>query len=394
MADEFEDIGDIVPFRKPNKKDINPEDYDIPIKNYKANSMSNDLTPDDTPRVKEYIKEYRKLEKLENSSSDSNIEVDKDNKELCDITGDIVSYKRPSGLPPLPGVPGESGVPPSPGTPPTELSIISRLLEEHHLMLQTIASIENDLKEFLMGNSPTGTYVEVRTSTTVATPDQPTTQDTTADAGAVPPTPGYDFIDINKQKQGYNAQNLWIVNDGPDNPTSGDNLFVISSTDGKTFSPEFLMIVGETRLIHNIYEVRIRSPRENNRVRITEREPNVPYVTTVTNSLTPVANRTSVWTQRVGVPFGMGAAIPLPFILVPDAFSIVVRASVDNIGTSRVYIGGPEPLPGPNTTNAETPGNRITLAPGDDVRYTISNANVLAIVGNMNGLFVDITVER
>lgn len=393
MADEFEDIGDIVPFRKPNKSiktnDTNLEGYDTPIKNYKTansrvdNNRSNDLTPNDTPR----IKEYRKLEKLENSNIDSNTD-----KESCDITGDIVSYKRPSGLPP--GVPGEPGIPPSPGTPPTELSIITRILQEHHTMLQTIASIENDLKDFLMGNSPTGTYVEVRTATTVATPDVPITQDTTADAGAVPPSPGYDFIDINKQKQGYNAQNLWIVNDGPDTPTSGDNLFVISSTDGKTFSPEFLMIVGETRLIHNIYEIRIRAPRANNRVRVTEREPNVPYVTTVTNSLTPVANRTSVWTQRFTVPFGIGAAVPLPFILVPDTFSIVVRSTVDNIGTSRVYIGGPEPLPGPNTTNAENSATRITLAPGDDVRYTISNANVLAVVGNMAGLFVDITVER
>lgn len=383
MANEFEgDIGDIVPFKKKGDN--------IPIKNertakavYKASNrtneqlrLSNDLTPDDM--------------------ANNNL-VDKKNKndkDKCDIIGEIVPYKKPAGVP---GAPPEGGVPGGP--PPTDLSAITKILEEHHTILQQIAKIEEDLKNFFTGYSATGTYFEIRTSTTVATPNQPITPDTLANPNVFPPVPGYDFIDINKQKQGQNAPKLWIIHDGPIAPGLGDNLFVITSSDGKTFSPEFLMIVGETRLINNVYEVRIRAPRAGNIVRITEREAMVPYVTTVTNTLSPVSNRSSFTARNFGPlpvvpPFGPDLIIPtaLPNITIPDSFSLVVRANVDNLGTDRVFVAFNNAI-APFDIN--DPTRRITLAPGDEVRYTITNANLVAVARNpgTGTASVDITVE-
>ncbi len=335
MADKFE--GDIIPFKK------------------KGNIIPNDLTPDDL--------------------------INNNNK--CDIIGEIVPYKKPAGAPPE--APPEAEVPPE-----ADISAVVNILEEHRVMLQQIVKIEEDLKNFLMGYSVTGTYFEIRTSTTVATPDQPATPDTLANPNVFPPIPGYDFIDINKQKQGQNAQKLWIINDGPAVPVAGDNLFVITSSDGKTFSPEFLMIVGETRLINNVYEIRIRSPHSGNVVRITEREAMVPYVTTVTNTLNPIGNRASLTARRIG-PLNVPQF--LPNIAVPDTFSLVIRAWVDNSANSKVYVAGPDPGPFPATVNTTDATKRITLAPGDVVKYTVSNAILIAVFGSLGTEYVDITVE-
>lgn len=377
MTDELE--GDIVSFR--SKKDIikdkisNNKLSKPSLPNSPSQSSNPDLIPEDIIRKSSFQNRHTTLQ-------DNNIE--KENGGKCEITGEIIPYKKPVGIPtegggPSPGLPSEP--------PPTDLSAIAKILEEHHTMLQQIANIEGDLKDFLMGYSATGTYFELRTATTVSTLNQPATPETITD-GSIP---GYDPIDINIQKQGQNAKKLWIINDGPPAPGVGDNLYVITSSDGKTFSPEFLMIVGETRLVNNVYEIRIRGPRANNAVRFTEREAIVPYVTTVSNTLTPVSNRTSFTARRIGPLVG---ASTLPSIVIPDSFSIVIRAWVDNPGNSRVYVAGPEPIPGPATTNVGNPTNRITLAPGDVVKYIISNANLVAVLGSIdNLLYVDITVE-
>lgn len=383
MADDF---GDIVPFkRKDNNK--SQQDAVIPIKSYKAPNrinerpdinerlkLSNDLTPDDlipNDLIRKNNKDIKAVKDIKVA------------KAACDITGEIVPYKKPAGAPGIPteggGLPPEGGVPPPEGGVPGAPACCD---------LSPITSILEELKNFLIGYSTTGTYFELRTETTVATLVQPITPDTVADASTG--TVGYDFIDVNKQKQGQNAQKLWIINDGPPAPGVGDNLFVVTSSDGMTFSPEFLMIVGETRLVNNVYEVRIRSPRAGNIVRITEREAMVPYVTTVSNTLTPVANRSSFTGRRIGP---LAVAQLLPGIIIPDSFSIVVRANVDNAGNGRVYVAGPDPLPGPSLANVVIAANRITLAPGDDVKYMVSNANLIAVVGLLGTEFVDITVE-
>lgn len=382
MVDELE--GDIVSFRSKREKKVDRYNVDNNIGNNinnvnnriqtnNANISNPNLIPDDIISSKQKIKKTN-IEKLEGENIDKKTEEGS----KCEITGEIVPYKKAIISPGLP-----------PGPPPsTDMSVITKILQEHHTILKQIAKIEEDLKNFLTGYSETGTYFELRTFTTKATPIQPSSPDTISkpiyDSGGsiIDYTIGYNTADININKQGKNAPKLWIVNDGFPSAGVGDNLYVITSSDGTAFSPEFLMVIGETRLVNNVYEVRFRSPKAGNIVRITEREPIVPYVTTVTNSLTPIGNRENFIARNVTV--NMIDSI-LPSITIPDGFALSVRANVNNTFGSHIYI---------SRTDATVSANRNTLYAGDVIVLTISDTNLIHVAGSEDGLTVDILVEQ
>lgn len=284
--------------------------------------------------------------------------------------GSVVPYQAP-------------GAPP--GTPPTSEA---GMLAEHLKEMNAILAINNELiakiEKYLTYKSPTDTWYELRFQTTVATPNQPITPDTTADAITVPPTPGYDFIEVSNQLKGRNAQKLYIVNDGP------DNLFVITSSDGRTFSPEFLMINGETRIIGDVYEFRVRSPNTGlipsryTSIRATEREIYPPYTTQITNTF-PIqgsSNGPNFIARNIAVGI---VDNPLPDITIPNGFAVIIRANVNNPAGSQVYI---------SRTDATIVADRITLSVGDVVSLYITNTNLIHFVGSGPGLTIDILAEQ
>lgn len=380
MVDELE--GDIVSFRSKKEKKVdryNVEDnignninnVNNRIQTNNANVSNPNLIPDDIVSSKHKIKKTN-IEKLEGENIDKKTEEGS----KCEITGEIVPYKKAIISPGLP-----------PG-PPTDMSVITKILQEHHTILKQIAKIEEDLKNFLTGYSETGTYFELRTFTTKATPIQPSSPDTISkpiydsSGSIIDYTTGYNAANININKQGKNAPKLWIVNDGFPGAGIGDNLYVITSSDGTAFSPEFLMVIGETRLVYNVYEVRFRSPKAGNIVRITEREPIVPYVTTVTNTLTPIGNRENFIARNVTV--NMIDSV-LPSITIPDGFALSIRSNVNNTFGSHIYI---------SRTDATVTTNRNTLYAGDVIVLTISDTNLIHVAGSEDGLTVDILVEQ
>jgi hypothetical protein len=190
---------------------------------------------------------------------------------------------------------------------------------------------------------------------------------------------------------------MWFVNDGlvPAGGITGNDVFVITSSDGKSFSPEFRIAFGEVRIIDDIYEIRFRCPAAGNYVRASEREIIPPYIQSIVvsgGSVATTANRptfvshTILNVQDVTVaPFGEQlSAVPVP---IPDGFSIVVRASVNNIDGSAIYVAD-------SLLNVQTPVNRIALSPGDSVKLYITDASNIWVAGSDANEDVEWIVEQ
>lgn len=96
-------------------------------------------------------------------------------------------------------------------------------------------------------------------------------------------------------------------------------------------------------------------------------------------------NRSSFTARIVSAPI-TGAS--LPDIPIPDNFSLIVRATVGNIG--QVYIANSVA----NAISSAIPGNRNTLSAGDAAKLYVSNANLVAVAGSTSGNTVDILVEQ
>lgn len=253
------------------------------------------------------------------------------------------------------------------------------LLEMMSAQLHILEEIRNSYNNI----SPTGTYFDTgQLLISIATPTKPPSIDSIADASTG--ITGYDKQDIFAVLQ-RKTQHLHIINDGP------DTVYVIFTTDGKTWTDEIIIPFGEARTIWDVYEVRIRSPTLNNKYRMTEYDFWLTYTTTVVNvnvPQSPFANKPNFIARILNAPFGGNT---LPVIAVPDGFALVVRANVDNPGNSRVFVGRNVADVAPPRI---VPGNFNTLAPGDDVRLFVTNASLVAVAGLLGTENVDITVEQ
>lgn len=76
---------------------------------------------------------------------------------------------------------------------------------------------------------------------------------------------GYDSINIYNRNQNRNQKtDITLTNDGP------DDMYIIVTHDSKSFSDELHIYPKESFLLKNIYEVRLRSPHQGNKFRLTE----------------------------------------------------------------------------------------------------------------------------
>jgi hypothetical protein len=96
-------------------------------------------------------------------------------------------------------------------------------------------------------------YTTPETAITVATPVIPDSFDTISDPNTVPPTPGYQVHTIYETLKRISPK-ISVINDG------SEIIYVVSSSDGNTWSPETTVLPGESWDFYNVYEVRLRSP--------------------------------------------------------------------------------------------------------------------------------------
>lgn len=96
-------------------------------------------------------------------------------------------------------------------------------------------------------------YTSAQTAISVATPTKPSSPDVIA-AGT---TPGYQIESVYNQLQRISPK-ITVINDGT------SNLFVITTPDAITWSPETLIAPGETYTFFNVWEMHLRSPVAGN----------------------------------------------------------------------------------------------------------------------------------
>lgn len=291
-------------------------------------------------------------------------------------------YKPPPGQQPCPPAPSAQPAP-QPVEGPSNAELLERILEMHDTFSQILSKITEMVTSLGTAPKPEEKYYDTpQTVIAVATPAQPNSPDTFSNATAVPPVQGYQSENI-YATVGRIANKITVINDGT------TTLFVISSPEGKTWSSENTILIGEARTFWNVWELRLRSPSAGvlapltgGVYRVTERDFWLAYSSAIASAS---INRAAFTAQSVQPINNLPATTQLPAIAVPNGFSLVVRATVGNATT--IYLSN-------SAANLVIAANRITLNAGDLVRLAITNANLVFVAGSGAGVNnVDILVE-
>lgn len=296
----------------------------------------------------------------------------KASNDQCQPGGRVIDYK--TKLPPV--IPSE-GVPPGGEAPG-----ISPVLEDK---LDTIINLLSKYKGSKFSSKILSTQartpIEIAFDNTQPSPDS-------SIIGF------YDSIDVHNSKSPpSNAEVVWVICDGPVD-LADPFIYVRSSPDRKGFSQEIPVRLGEKWGFEDVYELRVRGaftsvPGSNlggTQYRASEYDNQLTYVSVVVN--TPVNIPINIAANRpdfvdLNIPINMVDSV-LPNITIPDGFDLAIRSSVDNPFGSRIYS---------SKIDATTPATRNTLLPGDVKEYSITNANLIHVAGDRDGLSLDISVE-
>lgn len=266
-------------------------------------------------------------------------------------------------------------------------------------LLESIAKTNDTLELILQAHArglPEENFFDTGlVALTASTPNRPENPNIIAAGG----NPGYDRIQVYESlTPSRNAPRLSVINDG------SETLYVLQSSDGENWtSVEVPILVGEARILHNVYELRVRGPAAGNITtsiggiyRATEYDYWLAYSTN--------PNRSQFTGRRLAVPFpAPGSTISTLLgatLQIPSGFSLTIRSYIYNAALSSVFVSGsiPEGVPAnppvDAVTNVGAAGTRITLAPGDVTRLFVRNTDRAAILGSVGGLFVDILVEQ
>ncbi len=132
-------------------------------------------------------------------------------------------------------------------------------------MLETLLLDILDKIKLLTPPNPEDIVINrAQATVSIATPIRPGNPDILADAAAG--QPGYDIIPVFNDKTKISTK-IWVINDGP------GVLFAIASSDGSRFCGESEIMDKETRAFTQVYEIRVRSPNDATKYRVTEYEP-------------------------------------------------------------------------------------------------------------------------
>ncbi|MDD3813316.1 MAG: hypothetical protein PHZ02_01610 [Desulfocapsaceae bacterium] len=142
--------------------------------------------------------------------------------------------------------------------PDVYLAALMDEVNEHLIeLIDKIGSNKNTQNPFI-----TKLYTSPETAIAVATLIQPDSADVIANPTTIPPTPGYQTHTIYETLKRLSPK-IAVINDGT------DILYVISSSDGLTWSPEITILPGEYWDFVDVWELRLRSPTVGDAVAFT-----------------------------------------------------------------------------------------------------------------------------
>jgi hypothetical protein len=260
----------------------------------------------------------------------------------------------------------------------TSQDVTCKIMQEH---LKEMTRLTDNISRSIDPSVPDKYFSTEELAISIATPVKPSSSDIIANAAAG--IPGYDRLRI-YEIMNRNSPNISVINDGT------ASLYVIISHDGYVWSTdENPILVGEARLFHNVYELRIRSPVAGNVslfsggvYRATEYDYWLAYSRAVASAL---INRSAFIAQSIGPIAAPGiGGTNLPNIAIPNGFQLVVRATPGN--AANVFLAT-------SAVNINNAASRITLAVGDTAKLQITNAN-LVWVASAGVANVDILAEQ
>ncbi len=272
---------------------------------------------------------------------------------------------------------------------PSHDELLKSILEEHVTFKEILIKLTKIAEHGATSPEPSGIYYNTpQTVITNPTPNPSAGQNLDPDGVTAAGTPNYQVEQVHNTLH-RNAPKIGVINDG------SRILYVISTQDAQTWSNEAPILPGEARFFFNVWSLALRSETagvlatgQGGIYRATEYDFWLSY--SGAGTATPNTNRNAFTARVVNAPV-LGAI--LPNIVVPNGYTLVVRANILNAG--QVFIANNSAGTGiADATNAAIPGNRNTLNAGDAVRLFITNANLVAVAGSGAGQNVDILVEQ
>jgi len=270
------------------------------------------------------------------------------------------------------------------GGEPNHTQLIQRILAQHETFKEILDHLTNIVKQGATAPVPSGIYYNTaQTAITNITPNPPAGQALDPDGITALGTPNYQFEQVHTTVQ-RNAPKIGVINDGT------AIIYVISTQNAQTWSNESPILPGEARFFYNVWSLGLRS--ETNGVlalgqggiyRVTEYDFWLAYSSAVIAS---TVNRPAFTARSVQPINNLPATTQLPAIVVPNGFTLVIRATVGNATT--IYLAN-------SAANLAVAANRITLNAGDIIGLNITNANLVFVAGSGAGVNnVDILVEQ
>lgn len=242
---------------------------------------------------------------------------------------------------------------------PEYSTLIEKLLDKLYLLqceqgIKIINSLEN-LSKFIKYDYY---YYDVSNTITTAAASNPNDFDSSV----------YNVEPIYKELERY-SKRVIVKNDG------SVTLFILISHSGTTkYSHEVPIYAGESKIYHDVYEIRLRSTVAGHAYRVTEYE--IESTSNVSNRSDFIANSFTIALANTNTQ------VPLS-IIVPNGFALVFRAHVSNTGL--VYI---------SRTDATNTTLRNTLNAGDTVKLYIINSNLIFAAVSVAGERIDLLVEQ
>lgn len=271
-----------------------------------------------------------------------------------------------------------------PGQEPSHEQLLQRILAQHETFKDILGNLTNIAKHGATSPIPSGIYYNTpQTVINNNTPSPPVGQTLDPDGSTVLGTPNYQFEQVHTTIQ-RNAPKIGVINDGT------AIIYVISTQDAQTWSNESPILPGEARFFYNVWSLGLRSETsgvlalgQGGIYRATEYDFWLAYSSAIIAS---TVNRPAFAAQSVQPIANLPATTQLPAIVVPNGFTLIIRATVGN--ATVIYLAN-------SAANLAIPANRITMNAGDISGLNITNANLVFVAGLGPGVNnVDILVEQ